>query len=116
LVPDSKKRSSVDSDMSLEDFFGNSDQAVQTRITLAELAPVFDIMAASMRQQMQENRSIIDAGRMMAILHFWSPGHDTRREIETAQQQLHAAALAARSTLSPVDLREDVVATRSNLD
>ncbi len=53
LTPDGKKRSSVEPGMGLEEFFGNGEQAEQTRATLAELQPLFDAMAADARRRME---------------------------------------------------------------
>jgi C-terminal processing protease CtpA/Prc len=102
LIPDAKKRSSVDSGLDLEEFFGNSDQAEQTRATLAELAPTFDAMAAGMRQRLEEVRATPEMTQMMAKLKTWSANPEFQRQIETAQKQVRAAAEAARDrTNSP---------------
>jgi membrane-associated protease RseP (regulator of RpoE activity) len=96
LVPDSKKRSSLESGMSIEEFFGDSDQAEQTRATLAELAPMFDAMTASMHKRLEDVRATPETMRMMAHLEMWSAHPDFRRQIELAQQQVHAAAQSVR--------------------
>jgi membrane-associated protease RseP (regulator of RpoE activity) len=96
LKPDTKKRSSVDFDNGLEGFFGDSDQATQTRAALAELAPMFDAMAASMSQRMEEVRATPATMRMLTKLEMWSANPDFRRQIEIAQAQVRAAALAAQ--------------------
>jgi membrane-associated protease RseP (regulator of RpoE activity) len=106
LTPDTKKRSSVDSGTDLEDFFGNSDQATETRVTLAELAPMFDAMAASMRQRMEEVRATPEMTRMMARLQTWSANPDFQRQMETAQKQVQAAAEAARLRMNSPEFQE----------
>jgi C-terminal processing protease CtpA/Prc len=106
LTPDAKKRSSVDSRTDLEDFFGNSDQAQDTRVTLAELEPMFDAMAASMRQRMEEVRATPEMERMIAKLQTWSANPDFQRQMETAQRQVQAAAEAARERINSPEFQE----------
>jgi membrane-associated protease RseP (regulator of RpoE activity) len=108
LTPDTKKRSSVDSHMEIEDFFGDSDQAEQTRATLAELVPMFNAMAASMRQQMEDVRATPEMTRMMAKLQMWSSNPDFRRQIELAHAQVSAAAVAARERVSSPELQMQI--------
>ena len=108
LTPDEKKRSSVDSGMDIEDFFGNSDQAQETRVTLAELAPLFDAMAASMRQRMEEVRATPEMTQMMAKLQTWSANPDFQRQMEVAQKQVLAAAEAARLRMNSPEFQEKI--------
>jgi serine protease Do len=108
LTPDTKKRSSVDSKMDLEEFFGDSDQAEQTRATLAELAPMFDAMALTMHQRMEEVRATPEMTHMMARLQMWSSNPEFQQQIETAQQQVRAAALAARQRMNSPELQQQV--------
>jgi len=108
LTPDEKKRSSVDSGMDLEDFFGNSDQAEETRVTLAELAPLFDAMTASMRQRMEEVRATPEMTQMMAKLQTWSANPDFQRQMEVAQKQVLAAAEAARLRMNSPEFQEKI--------
>ena len=108
LTPDAKKRSSVDSGMDIEEFFGDSDQAEQTRATLAELAPMFDAMAAHMRQQLEEVRATPEMNRMMAKLQMWSANPEFQRQMETAQRQVQAAAAAARETMNSPELQQQL--------
>jgi membrane-associated protease RseP (regulator of RpoE activity) len=106
LTPDAKKRSSVDSGMDLEDVFGDSDQAEQTRATLAQLEPMFDAMAANMRLRMEEVRATPEMTRMMAKLQAWSANPDFQRQIETAQKQVQAAADAARERMNSPEFQQ----------
>ncbi|HEY8997990.1 MAG TPA: PDZ domain-containing protein [Edaphobacter sp.] len=114
LIPDSKKRSSLESGMSIEEFFGDSLGAEQTRATLAELAPMFDAMTASMRQGLEEAHATPETLRTMARLQMWSAHPDFRRQIELAQQQVHAAATAVRDEVySPeFEKRMDMLRTQ----
>ena len=106
LTPDAKKRSSVDSRHDLEEFFGDSDQAEQTRATLAELAPTFDAMAAGMRQRLEEVRATPEMTQMMAKLHAWSANPEFQRQIETAQRQVRAAAAATRERVNSPEFQQ----------
>jgi membrane-associated protease RseP (regulator of RpoE activity) len=106
LTPDAKKRSSVDSYLGLEEFFGDSDQAEQTRATLAELAPTFDAMAASMRHRLEEVRATPEMTQMMAKLQTWSSNPEFQRQIETAQRQVQAAAEAARERMNSPEFQQ----------
>jgi membrane-associated protease RseP (regulator of RpoE activity) len=108
LVPDSKKRSSVERGMGIEEFFGDSDQAVQTRATLAELAPMFDAMSAKMGQRLEEVRATPEMVRMMARLEMWSANPEFRHQIEIAQQQLRAAAVATRDQINSPELEQQM--------
>jgi C-terminal processing protease CtpA/Prc len=108
MTPDAKKRSSVDSGMDIEEFFGDSDQAEQTRATLAELAPMFDAMAASMRQRLEEVRATPEMTQMMAKLQVWSANPDFQRQMEQAQKQLRAAAEAARDRMNSPELQQQM--------
>lgn len=106
LRPDEKKRSSIDSGTGLEEFFGDSDQAEQTRATLAELEPMFDAMAASMRQRLEEVRATPEMTRMMAKLQMWSSNPEFQRQIETAQRQVQAAAEATRQRMNSPEFQK----------
>ncbi|MBS1800272.1 MAG: PDZ domain-containing protein [Acidobacteria bacterium] len=106
LRPDEKKRSSVDAGTGLEEFFGNSDQAEQTRATLAELEPMFDAMAASMRQRLEEVRATPEMTQMMAKLQAWSSNPEFQRQMETAQRQVQAAADATRQRMNSPELQQ----------
>ena len=119
LTPDTRKRSKVESDINLEEFFGNSDQASETRARLAELEPIFDRMAeAARRESSGDHVSLFDSSttRMMSMLHFWSTERDLRHEIELAQQQVHAAAEADRASYHPVVFDLVRAQTRTHLD
>lgn len=115
LTPDSKKRSSVESSMDIEEFFGNSDQAEQTRAALAELAPMFDAMAASMRQRVKEVRSTPEMTQLMAKLQMWSSNPDFQRQIETAQQQVRAAAAAAQERMNSPEIQQQMDRLRTQM-
>ncbi|HEX2917912.1 MAG TPA: hypothetical protein VHN81_05305, partial [Edaphobacter sp.] len=95
LVPDSKKRSAVEPWANLEGFFGNSPQALQTRNTLAQLEPVLDAMAATLRNSLEEARDTQAATQMnqlTARLEAWSSSPEFQRQIETARRQVMEAA------------------------
>jgi membrane-associated protease RseP (regulator of RpoE activity) len=96
LTPDSKKRSSVEPGVGLEEFFGDSDQAEQTRATLAELQPMFDAMAAQMHQRLEEVRATPEMLQMMAKLEAWGTNPEFQRQMQMARHQVEAAADAAR--------------------
>ncbi|MDE1178516.1 MAG: PDZ domain-containing protein [Edaphobacter sp.] len=111
LIPDAKKRSSLEhgkGSKDLEKFFGNSDEAMQTRLTLAELVPLFDAMTAGMQQRLEEASSTPQAAQMLARLEMWSANPDFRRQIEIAQQQVRAAAVAAQGQASTPELEARV--------
>jgi len=100
LVPDSKKRSSVEPWANLEGFFGNSPQALETRSTLAQLEPVLDAMAATLRNSLEEVRDTPAANQMdqlVARLDAWSSNPDFHRQMEIARQQVMEAANRMRS-------------------
>ena len=96
LIPDSKKRSSVDSGVGLEEFFGSGEQAERTRETLAELQPLFDTMAADARRRMEAVRYSPELAGKMALLETFEANPDLRLALETARRQVDAAADAAR--------------------
>ena len=96
LVPDTKKRSSVESGIGLEEFFGSGEQAERTRETLAELQPLFDSMAADARRRMEAVRYSPEMAEMMARLETFEANPELRVELETARRQVDAAADAAR--------------------
>lgn len=95
LVPDSRKRSSVEPWANLEDFFGNSPQALETRNTLAQLEPVLDAMGATLRNSLEEVRDTPAANQMnqlMARLNAWSSSPEFHRQIEITRSQVMVAA------------------------
>ena len=96
LTPDSKKRSSVESGVGLEEFFGSGEQAERTRETLAELQPLFDTMAADARRRMEAARYTPEMDGKMALLEPFEANPELRVELETARRQVDAAADAAR--------------------
>lgn len=112
LTPDAKKRSSSDAKTGLEEFFGNSAQAEETRATLAELAPMFDAMAAHMRQQLEEVRTTPEMTRMMARLDSWSANPEFRHQMTQARKQVAAAADAARTRINSPELQQKIVCLR----
>lgn len=114
LVPDSKKRSSVEPWANLEDFFGNSPQALETRDTLAQIEPILNAMAASMRKSLEEVRDTPEMNQMMAKLDLWSSSPEFRRQMEVAQQQVMAAADRMRAE-SPA-LRDRINAAHQRMD
>jgi hypothetical protein len=96
LTPDTKKRSSVDAGIGLEEFFGSGEQAERTRETLAELQPIFDTMAAEARMRMEAVRYSPEMTAMMAQLKTFNANPDLLMQLETARSQVDAAADAAR--------------------
>lgn len=92
LVPDSKKRSSVEPWANLEGFFGNSPQAMETRNTLAQLEPMLDAMAATLRNSLEEVRDTPAMNQLTAKLDAWSSNPEFQRQMEEARRQVMAAA------------------------
>jgi membrane-associated protease RseP (regulator of RpoE activity) len=115
MTPDSKKRSSVEPGMNLEEFFGDSEQAEQTRATLAELQPMFDAMAAKMRERLEEVRATPEMMQMMAKLDAWSANPEFQREMETARRQVEAAADAARQRMASPEFRQKMEELRCQM-
>jgi serine protease Do len=115
MTPDTKKRSSVEPGMDLEEFFGDSEQAEQTRATLAELQPMFDAMAAKMRQRLEEVRTTPEMAQMMAKLDAWSNNPEFQREMETARRQVQAAADAARLQMDSPEFRQKMEELRCQM-
>jgi membrane-associated protease RseP (regulator of RpoE activity) len=96
LTPDGKKRSSVESGVGLEEFFGSGEQAERTRETLAELQPLFDTMAVDARRRMEAARYSPELAEKMAVLEKFEANPELQVELETARRQVDAAADAAR--------------------
>jgi membrane-associated protease RseP (regulator of RpoE activity) len=96
LTPDSKKRSSVESGVGLEEFFGSGEQAERTRETLAELQPLFDSMAVDARRRMEAVRYSPEMAGMMALLEKFEANPELQLQLETARRQVDAAADAAK--------------------
>jgi membrane-associated protease RseP (regulator of RpoE activity) len=96
LTPDGKKRSSVESGVGLEEFFGSGEQAERTRETLAELQPLFDTMAVDARRRMEAVRYSPELAEKMAVLEKFEANPELQVELETARRQVDAAADAAR--------------------
>jgi hypothetical protein len=92
LIPDSKKRSAVEPWANLEGFFGNSQQAQQTRLTLAELEPMLNAMAAKMRNSLEEAGNTPEMEQMKAKLVVWSNNPEFQRQMLIARRQVMAAA------------------------
>jgi hypothetical protein len=106
MTPDAKKRSSVEPGMNLEEFFGESEQAQQTRAALAELQPAFDAMAVRMRQRLEEVRATPEMMQMMAKLDAWAGNPEFQRQMETARRQVQAAADAACQRMDSPEFRQ----------
>lgn len=115
LTPDAKKRSSVEHGTGLEEFFGNSDQAEETRATLAELQPMFDAMAAQMRRRLEEVRTNPEMQQMMAKLDAFAANPDFKRQMEEARKQVQAAAEAARCQMNSPELRQKMDELRQQM-
>ena len=106
LTPDTKKRSSVDAGIGLEEFFGTGEQAERTRETLAELQPLFDSMAADARRRMEAVRYSPELAGTMARLQTFEANPDMLMQLETARRQVDAAADAARRALDSPECRQ----------
>ena len=115
LTPDAKKRSSVERGMGLEEFFGDSDQAEETRATLAELQPMFDAMAAKMHQRLEEVRTNPEMLQMMAKLDALAANPDFKRQMEEARRQVQAAADAARCRMDSPEFRQKMEELRKQM-
>jgi C-terminal processing protease CtpA/Prc len=115
LTPDEKKRSSVEPGMDLEEFFGDSEQAEQTRATLAELRPMLDAMSVRMRQRLEEVRATPEMTRMMAKLDAWSNNPEFQRQMEMARRQVQAAADAARANMNSPEFQQKMDALRCQM-
>ena len=106
LTPDAKKRSSAEPGTNLEEFFGNSPQAQETRAALAELQPMFDAMAAKMRQRLEDVRSTPEMNQMMAKLDAWADNPEFQRQMDVARKQVQAAAESARQSVNSPEFRQ----------
>jgi membrane-associated protease RseP (regulator of RpoE activity) len=115
LTPDAKKRSSVEPGMGLEDFFGNSNEAEETRATLAELEPMFDAMAAQMQRRLEEVRTNPEMLRMMAKLDALAANPDFKRQMEEARKQVQAAADATRCQMNSPEFRQRMEELRQQM-
>ncbi|WP_260706842.1 PDZ domain-containing protein [Edaphobacter flagellatus] len=115
MTPDAKKRSSADSKTGLEDFFGYSDQAEETRATLAELAPMFDALAARMRKQLEDVRSTPEMDRMIARMDAWAANPDFQLQMTEARKQVTAAASAARTRLNSPEMQQKMACMRAQM-
>jgi membrane-associated protease RseP (regulator of RpoE activity) len=115
LTPDEKKRSSVEPGTDLEEFFGDSEQAEQTRAQLAELRPMLDAMAVQMRQRLEEVRTTPEMTRMMAKLDAWSNNPEFQHQMETARRQVQAAADAARQRMNSPEFQQKMDALRCQM-
>jgi serine protease Do len=115
LTPDAKKRSSVEHGTGLEAFFGDSDQAEETRATLAELQPMFDAMAAQMHRRLEEVRTNPEMLQMMAKLDALATNPDFKRQMEEARKQVQAAADAARCQMNSPEFRQKMDELRQQM-
>jgi serine protease Do len=106
LTPDTKKRSSVDAGIGLEEFFGSGEQAERTRETLAELQPLFDKMAAEARLRMEAIRYSPENAEIMTQLQTFEANPDLLMQLETARKQVDAAADAARRAAESPEFRQ----------
>lgn len=114
LTPDAHKRSSLEPPSDLEGFFGWSDDAQQTRATLAQLEPMFNQLAEQFEalsegvaQPIQPVGFTPEAQQLMARMEAVAVNPRLQmqfeRQLEEARRELHAAAEAARRQLdSPV--------------
>jgi membrane-associated protease RseP (regulator of RpoE activity) len=123
LIPDSKKRSAVEPWANLEGFFGDSPQALETRNTLAQLEPVLNAIAASLRNSLEEASNTPAANQMnqmMARLNAQSASPEFHRQMEIARRQVMAAADRMRqeqpSLRDPINALQDQMRSMVRLD
>ncbi len=102
MRPDDKKRSSIAPDIDLEEFFGFSDEARQTRETLARIEPMFNELTSQLQQSVQQMRCSPEMQRLKAKMESFADDPEFQKQIDQARKQLQAAADAMRKQLSIV--------------
>ena len=112
LVPDAKKRSSVEPWANLHGFFDNSAQgSEQINAAVAEL----DGMAAKMRRQLDQLRSLPEVRQMRDTLNDWSSDPKVQRQFDIARQQLSTAMETARLRMDSPELRDRMNSLRNQM-
>jgi hypothetical protein len=99
LIPDGKKRSSIEPGMNMEEFFGFGDEEQQTRATLAQLEPMFDQLARQFERGVENLRLSPEMQQYMDRMQTLSSNPQFERQLEEARKQVHAAAEATREQL-----------------
>lgn len=100
MTPDAKKRSSVDHGIGLEEFFGFSDDAEQTRATLARLEPMFNELTAQLQQEAQRARFSPEMQQMISRVQGFATDPEFQKQLDQARRQVEAAAETMRKELS----------------
>ncbi len=100
MRPDDKKRSSIAPGVDLEEFFGFSDEARQTREALARLEPMFNELTGQFQQSFQQVRCSPEMQRLKEKMESFANDPEFQKQIDQAREQLHAAANAMRRQLS----------------
>lgn len=100
LTPDDKKRSSVDRGIGLEEFFGFSDDAEQTRATLARLEPMFNELTTQLEQEAQRVRFSPEMQQMISRVQGFATDPEFQKQLDQARRQVEAAAETMRKELS----------------
>ena len=100
MTPDDKKRSSVEHGVDLEEFFGFSDDAMQTRATLAQLEPMFNHMADELQQDFPNLRVSPEIQQLMDKMENFGNDPEFQKQIDQARKQIEAAAETMRKELT----------------
>lgn len=100
MRPDDKKRSSIAPGVDLEEFFGFSDEARQTRETLARIEPMFNELTSQLQQSVQQMRCSPEMQRLKDKMESFANDPEFQKQIDQARKQLQAAADAMRKQLS----------------
>jgi len=100
MRPDDKKRSSIAPGVDLEEFFGFSDEAQQTREALARIEPMFNELTNQFQQSVQQIRYSPEMQRLKARMESFANDPEFQCQIDQARRQLHAASEAMRKQLS----------------
>lgn len=112
LVPDAKKRSSVEPWANLHGFFDNSTQSgEQIDAAVAEL----DGMAAKMNRQLDQIRSMPEVRQMSAKFNDWSSDPQVQRQLDIARRQLTSAMETARLQMDSPELRNRMNSLRDQM-
>jgi membrane-associated protease RseP (regulator of RpoE activity) len=111
LVPDAKKRSSVEPWANLHGFFDNSSQNEQIEAAVAEV----DDMAMKMRRQLDQIRSMPEVRQMSAKLNALASDPELERQLNISRQQLTTAMETARLRVDSPELRSRMNSLRDQM-
>jgi hypothetical protein len=112
LVPDAKKRSSVEPWANLHGFFDNSTQGgEQIDAAVAEL----DGMAAKMSRQLDQIRFMPEVRQMSAKFNDWSSDPQVQRQLDVARRQMTSAMETARLQMDSPELRNRMNSLRDQM-